>query len=225
MDYFDFEELTEQAGYREQFKAFTWLLFLQARQHLKISSEFESDYLLIAVLYLTVRHAFDFLRPKNAPQLSGSRASQKTLVSSILQRLFQVFLIDDLDSFKRITAHVDDYFESLLDLAVVRCSNADCYDFLTPPLLPLNYRRLDLLYQRQRAPHSLDYRLLLPQRPHTLTPRRFSQLSQHAAGGEKRKEFKQKSFASHKILTFEPDSEPLPAHDDSQRLQQIVVLP
>lgn len=90
-----------------------------------------------------------------------------------------------------------------MDLGVIRCSNSDCYDFLSPTLLPLNYRRLDQLYQRQRPPHSLDYRLLLPQRPHSLTPRRFSQLSQNRVGGDKRKNFKQKSFASHKILTFE----------------------
>jgi hypothetical protein len=150
------------------------------------------------------------------------------VVSSILQRLFQVFLIDDLGSFKRITALVDDYFEKLLGIGVIRCSSNDCYDFLSPALLHLNYRRLDLLYQRNRTPHSLDYRLLLPQRPHSLTPHRFSQLSQK--GGEKRRNFKQKSFASHKILTFEPEGEQLPTNnnttsDDSQRLQIVPLSP
>jgi hypothetical protein len=40
MGYFDFEEIVKQTGYKEQFKAFTWVLFLQARQHLNIMDEF-----------------------------------------------------------------------------------------------------------------------------------------------------------------------------------------
>jgi hypothetical protein len=66
------------------------------------------------MFYLTIRYAFEYLRPRNISQLGSSRHNQKNLVTSILQKLFQIFLIDDIKSFKKITSEVDDYFESLV---------------------------------------------------------------------------------------------------------------
>jgi len=77
------------------FRSFTWLFFLQANHYLKISSDCEADYLLISVFYLMTRCAFDYLRPKNAPRIVN-KSNNKALITSILQKLFQIFLIDDV---------------------------------------------------------------------------------------------------------------------------------
>ena len=61
-------------------------------------------------MYLMVRYAFDYLRPNNIPQLNHGRVGQKHFITSVLQKLFQIFLIDDVANFKRITSMVDDYF-------------------------------------------------------------------------------------------------------------------
>ena len=152
-----------------------------------------------------VRYAFDYLRPNNISQFNHSRAGQKYFITSVLQKLFQIFLIDDVANFKRITSLVDDYFEKLISLRVIKCHHFDYYDFLSPTLINVNYRKIDSLYQKQRDPNSIDYRLFLNNRLATLTPRRFSQISQKEDEiTNNKKSFKQKSFASHKILTFEP---------------------
>lgn len=57
-----------------------------------------------------VRYSFDYLRPKSIQSLPKSKHNQKILVTSILQNLFQIFLIDDTVSFKNITNLVDCYF-------------------------------------------------------------------------------------------------------------------
>jgi len=60
-----------------------------------------------------VRYGFDYMRPKNTPT-SVNRSNSKVLITSILQKLFQIFLIDDPISFKKITAMVDQHFEELI---------------------------------------------------------------------------------------------------------------
>ena len=129
-------------------------------------------------MYLMVRYAFDYLRPNNISQFNQGRVGQKHFITSVLQKLFQIFLIDDVVNFKRITSMVDDYFEKLISLRLIKCNHFDYYDFLSPILINVNYRKIDSLYQKQRDPNSIDYRLFLNNRLATLTPRRFSQLSQ-----------------------------------------------
>ena len=88
ISYFDFVELVGEAyGYLGIFKSFAWLLFLITSQKLKTNDSQETDYLLISVLYLMVRYGFDYLRPKCCPPLD----SKKSLVSTILSQLFQIF--------------------------------------------------------------------------------------------------------------------------------------
>ena len=72
--------------------------------------------------------------------------SHKNLVTSILNKLFQIFVIDDVSSFKSINGLVDDYFEGLISSERLKCTNFDCYDFVnglvflkTEIVLPFNH--------------------------------------------------------------------------------------
>lgn len=150
-------------GYKNAFKSFTWLFFLQARQQLNIESSAESDYLLISILYLTVRYAFAYIRPREIAMLNVAN-NQKNLVTAILNKLFQIFIIDDVSSFKAINSLVDDYFDGLISREGLKCTDFDCYDFLSPNLINLNYRKIDLLYRKYHDPNSIDYRLFLTNR-------------------------------------------------------------
>jgi len=69
------------------FKSFAWLLFLSTSQQIATKNPQETDYLLISVLYLMVRYGFDYLRPRCCPPLD----SKRSLVSTILSQLFQIF--------------------------------------------------------------------------------------------------------------------------------------
>jgi hypothetical protein len=121
----------------------TWILFLTMANKFSIKNGFDADYLLISVMYLMVRYSFDYLKPKNAPKI---KANNKTIISSILKKLFQIFLIEDVSCFKSITAIVDDYFDELITKQVIICQNFQNYDFLSPHLINLNYKKIDGLY-------------------------------------------------------------------------------
>lgn len=121
-------------------------------------------------------------------------------------------MIDDAASFKKITARVDDYFESLIGSETIKCHDFENYDFLSPSLISLNYKKIDMQYQRETMGIStgIDYRLFLNNRHTTFTPRKYSHVS-NKEKHDKRKEKDyniRKSFASHKILTFELEEGP-----------------
>lgn len=144
-----------------------------------------------------VRYVFDYLRPRTALRVG----TNKDIISSILSQLFQIFEIDHPQSFKLITSKVDDLFERLIEDRTLRISEP--YDFLSPKLIKINYKRIDTLYSCEHDPHELDYRLLLQNRESTLTPNKIlknTNIYEKAKG-----EVKRKSFASHKILNFEGD--------------------
>jgi hypothetical protein len=207
IDYFDFVELTSCAfGYLAIYRSFAWLLFLLIHKRVSPASEAESDYLLIAVLYLMVRYGFEYIRPRSAPTLGSS----KTLVTSILSQLFQIFEIDHPSLFKKVTSLVDEQFEHLMAAGVLRCHSN--YDFLSPELISYNYKKIDALYQRCRDQEVIDYRLLLENRHQNLTPIKHTNITPrgHQPDRVNNRNNQPLSFASHKILTFEgeDDSEP-----------------
>lgn len=202
MTYFDFKERRDQGGeYLRLFSSFTWLLFVHLHSELGLPSEEEQDYLLISVLYLTVRYAFDYLFPKSIELPPCSQ--QKALITSILHTLFDIFFIAQPATFKQITALVDDHFETLLG-PVIRCQTQAHPDFLSPALLLTNYQRLDAHYLKNRDPHTIDYRHFLPHRHSTLTPNK--NLSQRLKPRTPRSQTAFQPFTnptSHRILTFE----------------------
>jgi hypothetical protein len=63
----------------------------------------EVDYLLISVLYLMVRYVHPYLRPKKMASIHNN----KTLIASIIEQLFSIFIIEEPTSFKRINSEVD----------------------------------------------------------------------------------------------------------------------
>jgi hypothetical protein len=172
------------------FRSFSWLLFLQAHGHLKPQGVCENDYLLICVLYLTVRHGWDHIRPRHA---LTHTANNRQLITAILERLFTIFLIDDPHTFKRISNAADAHFETLLAHTLSCPPNSTA--FMAPSLLPHNYHALQSLYQRNRTPGSLDHRLFLSDPLPTLTAARIAP--------PHRKPAQPRSFASHRILTFD----------------------
>ena len=170
------------------------------RGRIAVRNTYESDYLLIAVLYLVVRYAFEYLRPRAMDHMQPH--SGKSLVSSILQQLFSIFVIDHPQAFKAITSKVDTHFEQLVATQIICCRHD--YDFLSPALLGNNYKTLDSLYQRESAGQPLDYRLVLHGRVQTLTPAKHSRLAAKHAPPQPNKQTK--GFASHKILAYDQDS-------------------
>jgi hypothetical protein len=62
-------------------------MFLVMSQKIHTLEPFESDYLLISVLYLMVRYVFDYLRPSSALRIG----TNKDIISNILNQLFQIF--------------------------------------------------------------------------------------------------------------------------------------
>jgi hypothetical protein len=84
LQYFNFEErIPEMNHYSHIFRSFSWLLFLEMRNYIDTKNQTENDYLLISVLYLMVRHSFDYYRPKAIPQLSESKQS-KAFITTLL---------------------------------------------------------------------------------------------------------------------------------------------
>ncbi len=160
MKYFNFVCLIDDQYYPALFNSFSWLMFLLMQEVTEVNKKnhYETDYLLIAVLYLMVRYAFDYLRPKSAPP-QPYNLNNKEIIRDILNQLFQIFEIDHPQVFKKITNEVDSHFEKLIQKGVITCREG-C-DFLSPKYIQRNYQKIDKLYQKQHNPHGIDLRLLL----------------------------------------------------------------
>ena len=104
LEYFQLVEVVDSQGqYVHLYRSFAWLLFLLMVREVGRESQMETDYLLISVLYIMIRFGFDYIRPKQAPPAH----SNATLITSILNQLFQIFEIDHPAVFKRVTAQTD----------------------------------------------------------------------------------------------------------------------
>ena len=77
----------------------------------------EVDYLLISVLYLMVRYAHPYLRPRKMAPIHNNKA----LIASIIEQLFSIFIIEDPVSFKKINSEVDSQFEELISSEIIKC--------------------------------------------------------------------------------------------------------
>lgn len=147
-----------------------------------------------------IRHSFEYFRPKQLAHFAEAVHSAKNVITRILEKLFEVFKIDDVRSYKKIANEFDDYFEELVSHGIVRCSSSASMDFLCPELLNINYKKVDLRYQKSVALGAADLRLFLSNRAMTLTPSRHT--NNKSANSRPRTLDEPKSnFASHKVRT------------------------
>ena len=71
----------------------------------------------------------------------------------------------------------------------------------------VNYRILDLLFQKEKNNESIDYRLLLGERIRTLTPTKHPHKTPRAFHNKVKKDNnKEQKFSSHRILDFDQET-------------------
>jgi len=67
-----------------------------------------------------------------------------------------MFSIKTMEIFTSVATTFEDFFENdLASKGVIKTSN-HANDFLSPELLPVNYRRLDRMYEKTMAANDLD---------------------------------------------------------------------
>ncbi|CAM5999445.1 unnamed protein product [Sphagnum balticum] len=87
---------------------------------------------------------------------------------------------------------------------VIKCSPGK-QDFLSPELMPHNYKRLDRRYEKLMGPDDLDERIFFRDRSTNLTPSKFTPFARqgYANKGRGLRAGDKEGFSSHRILNYD----------------------
>lgn len=85
------------------------------------------------------------------------------MIAHILELLLDVFQIQDIELFKKISDKFDEYGENLIDRYILRTTGCEV-DFFSPFIIHLNFKQLQNRYQKALQSKDIDFRILRNQK-------------------------------------------------------------
>lgn len=177
-----------------------------------------------------IRYSIDYITSQLFSDVEKNQ-DKKVLICKITEKLLELFLIEDYETYRNVVSSFDDYFDQLVQNNIIKHTQ-DRNDFFSPELINLNYKRLDAVYQKKLLPDDLDERFFLKERITTLTPSKLTPFARQGYNSkalvmkikekEKAAESKQaavsanppdrKEYSSHRELDYEVSEKDLQAN-------------
>lgn len=126
-------------------------------------------------------YSWDYVRPAFC---ADKKMTDRREISLFVQeKVLEMFLIKNVDTYRLIAASFEDYFEALVSASTIRMTNRKT-DFLSPEFINANYKKLDYQYQKNLSHDDIDERIFFKDRAANLTPSKFTPFARQGRIGK-----------------------------------------
>jgi hypothetical protein len=105
--------------------------------------------MLAHVIAFMLIYSWDYVRP--AAFTDKKFTDRKEISLFIQEKILEMFLIKNVDTYRLIASSFEEYFEGLINTNIIKMSNGKV-DFLSPDNINPNYKKLDYSYQKALTP-------------------------------------------------------------------------